>query len=92
MRKFGICIWKNLEIWYNHYLSSEFINNKNMRSDFKMWYPLSYDSRKFDKPAIKCKEGSCFWFFNDKCHRIGSPAMICSDGSIEYWENGEKII
>lgn len=91
MRKFSIKVWRDLSFYYNHYLSYEFINARSTRDSFKRNYPLSYFSRRFDKPAAKYKNGLCYWRLDNKRHRVGRPAYIYSDGGVEYWENGKEI-
>ena len=91
MRKFNIRIFGNLSISYNHYLSIELINEQSDSLRFKGGYPLWYSSRRFDKPAIKRKDGTCIWWLNNKWHRVGKPAWIFPDGDVEYWEDGERV-
>lgn len=90
MRKFSIRIWSNLNICYDHYLSSKFIEKRNTSNDFNEYYPLEYFSRRFDKPAVKWRSGTCVWKLDNEWHRVGKPACIWSNGC-EYWENGKKI-
>ena len=91
MRKFIIRIWRNLSVYYGHYLSDKLIKEKGYYGGFKKLYPLGYSSRGFDKPAIKWRDGACIWYLDNKRHRVRRPAAIWSDGSVSYWENGEWI-
>ena len=58
---------------------------------FKDNYPLRYLSRRFGKPAAKWRGGTCIWKLDNKWHRIGRPAVIWSNGDVEYWEDGKKV-
>ena len=93
MKKFSIRFLGDLSFYYNHYLSYDFINEKKRGypNYFKERYPLMYCSRVFDKPSQKYKNGTCIWWLDDEKHRVGRPACIWADGSIEYWEDGEKV-
>ena len=91
MKKFSIEIYESLNIWYSHYLSDKFIKEERCGYYFKEDYPSGYSSRVFDKPAVKRRNGTCIWKLDDKWHRVGRPACIWADGSIEYWEDGEKV-
>ena len=93
MRKFSIRILEDLDIWYNHYLCNKFINKekRNYPNYFKAGYPLLYCSRVFDKPAKKGRDGTYLWWLDNRWHRVGKPARICSDGSVEYFENGQMV-
>ena len=91
MRKFSIKIWRNLSVFYDHYLSDKFVKKEERCYHFKRLCPLGYWSRRFDKPARKWRDGSCFWYLDGKAHRIGNPAIIYSNGDVEYLENGEEV-
>ena len=42
-------------------------------------------------PAIICKNGTKFYFIENKCHRLDGPARIWINGVEEYWVNGESL-
>ena len=90
MKKFSIKI-NGLIIHYNHYLSDNYIKYLRKENEFKERYPLWYNSRKFDKPGEKWKNGCFAWRLDSKLHRTGRPAMIYNNGRVEYYENGEWI-
>ena len=37
----------------------------------------------------KNSKGDTFYFRNDKLHRLEGPAVVCHDGTVEYWINGQ---
>lgn len=37
----------------------------------------------------KHKNGTKYWYLDGKLHRINGPAVIYSDGTVEYWVNGK---
>ena len=92
MRKFSIKILEDLSFYYNHYLSYEFINEEKLdySNYFKEGY-LRYSSRRFDKPAVKQKDGTYVWCLDNKIHREGKPAWIYSNGYVLYYENGKIV-
>ena len=52
---------------------------------------------RFDGPAYINSHGSQSWWFNNKLHRIGGPAVICSEKDrriygplLLWWINGEE--
>ena len=91
MKKFSIRVDNGLKICYNHYLSDDFIKGERGIDGFKRWYPFSYNSRKFDKPAAKLKNGDSAWWLDDNPHRVGKPAIIYNNGKAYYYENGEEV-
>lgn len=92
MRKFSIQIFNCLDIWYDHYLSTEFISKIRVnRYYFKENYPTRYLSRGFDKPAWKWKTGVFVWKLDNEWYRAGKPAVIWPNGDVFYYENGEWI-
>ena len=91
MRKFSIRIRRNLNVFYDHYLSDKFVKKEGCGNYFKRLCPLEYWSRGFDKPAAKWRSGSFSWCLDSKWHRIGKPAWIYSNGDVEYYENGEEV-
>jgi hypothetical protein len=45
---------------------------------------------RLDGPAIIAKDGTQYWYFNDKRHRLDGPAYIGKDGTQEWFVNGER--
>lgn len=41
-------------------------------------------------PAATWKDGSQFWYQNDRLHRENGPAVIWADGGQEWWTNGKR--
>ena len=37
------------------------------------------------------QQGRDPWFQNDQLHRTDGPAVIRSDGSKDYWNNGKEL-
>lgn len=88
MRAFSIEVSIDLNIRYNHYLSNEFIDEYYEVIKLEWFYPSWYFSRKFDKPAIKYRNGSLSWHLDNKYHRVVGPSVIYPDGSVLYHNNG----
>ena len=44
---------------------------------------------RLDGPAFIAKDGTEYWYKNDKLHRIGGPAIIRND-KVEYWINYKR--
>lgn len=90
MKKFSIKLLSDY-VLYNHYLSYEFIKKEGFYDYFKGDYSLLYPSRKFDKPAQRTRDGTCVWWLDFNWHRVGKPAIIWSNGSVLYYENGKRV-
>ena len=42
-------------------------------------------------PAIIWKDGSKFYYIEDRLHRLDGPAVTFVGGNHEYWINGERF-
>ena len=64
----------------------------------------SHDSQEYYQEGVRHRDGGpsvlitmdnyirAEWWRNGVLHRINKPAIIDSDGVVEYWEDGKKII
>lgn len=58
----------------------------------KYWYsPQGNRHRDNDLPAVEFTNGSKHWYQYGDLHREGKPAVIDSDGTIQYWERGRRV-
>jgi hypothetical protein len=56
----------------------------------KQWFQHGLLHRENDKPAIITKDGSKYWFKHGHLHRNNKPAIMLSNGFIEYFEEGKS--
>lgn len=56
----------------------------------KLWYIDGELHRENDKPAAVFKNGVCKWYKHGKLHRESGPAVVYSNGKVEYWIDGEE--
>lgn len=57
----------------------------------KMWYRHGVLHRDGDLPAIESSDGSCTWYREGRVHRDKGPALIYTNGTVEYWHYGKKV-
>ena len=51
----------------------------------KYWHLNGKRHRDNDKPAVIYSNGKLRWYLNGKCHRENGPAIICPDGTKQWW-------
>jgi len=54
----------------------------------QFWYKNGLQHRDGGMPAVICSNGYRAWYSDDKLNRIDGPAIIHSNGTVEYWING----
>jgi hypothetical protein len=57
----------------------------------KIWKNEIGEYHRLDGPAIIRKNGSQYWYINDKSHRLDGPAYIGADGTQEWWIHDVNI-
>ena len=78
--------------WYKHDYLHSFNDQPAIihANGDKRWYKHGQLHRNGDQPAMICN-GSRLWYQHDNLHRIGLPAVIYADGTVEYWQNGQLV-
>ncbi|KKM97673.1 hypothetical protein LCGC14_1165670 [marine sediment metagenome] len=46
---------------------------------------------RLDGPAIEYKDGTKYWYVDDKLHRLDGPALEFADGYESWYINGNQL-
>ncbi len=60
----------------------------------KVWYLPSMGRdyyHRLDGPAVEYRDGTKYWYVDDKLHRLDGPALEFADGSESWYINGNQL-